>query len=128
MANTLGWARVSSRIQRSERLRRGAWYRVIDDRASTQNVVLDLDMDGAPSQLKVSRALLRIRQHRPERLSVVELSRDIPNPARGTPSYLGSVYAVCPNTGSRLRLWGQPNRVVCSSCREIHSVAWDDRC
>ncbi len=128
MANTLGWARVTPRIQRSERLRRGAWYRVIDDPAFTQNVVLDLDIDSAPSQVKVPRTRLRIRRHRPERLSVVELSSDDPNPARGTPSYLGSIYAVCPKTGSRLRLWEHPDRVVCSSCREIHSVAWDDRC
>ena len=128
MANTLGWARVTPLIQRSERLRRGAWYRVIDDAASTQNVVLDVDMDGAPRPVKVPRTRLRIRRHRPERLSVVELSSNDPNPARGTSGFLGSIYAVCPKTGSRLRLWGRPDRVVCSSCREIHSVAWDDRC
>ncbi len=121
MKETIGWARVKS--PGAYGLRRGVWYPVVDDDAST-GVLLDISL----RTITIPRNILQIRRHQPERFSVVVRLPEDPNPVRGTPRDLGPTYAVCPSSGSRVRLSGHPDHLHCPSCHHLYAVAWDDEC
>ena len=121
MSEAIGWARVEPPGAHS--LRRGAWYAVVDDTASTE-VVLDITQ----RQVVIPRHHLRIRRHRPQCFSVVVRTVSDPNPVRGKPEDLGTTYAVCPMSSSRLRLPGHPEQLQCPECGHRFKVAWDDMC
>ena len=117
----LGWARLwaAAEGQAAPTLRRGAWYPILHDRGPT-SVIL-----GTPKRnVRIPRHLLEIRPHRPERFTVVYRSADDPNPLRGTPADLGRTYAVCPQSRSRIRLSGHPERLECPTCGHAGGVAW----
>ncbi len=121
MSQAIGWARVEPPGAYS--LRRGAWYPVLDDTASTE-VVLDITQ----RQVVIPRHHLRIRRHRPECFSVVVRSEEDHNPMRGKPEDLGHTYAVCPLSSSRIRLSGHPEQLECPNCGHRFKVAWSDMC
>jgi len=121
MTDVAGWARVEPPGAYS--LRRGAWYPVVDDTASTEVV-----LDNTQRLVVIPRHHLRIRRHRPECFSVVVRAPDDPNPVRGTPEDLGLTYAVCPLSSSRIRLEGRPEILECPKCGHRFKVAWGDRC
>jgi hypothetical protein len=121
MKEPLGWARV--RPPGAYSLRRGAWYPVVDDNQSTE-VVIALPI----RTVVIPRGHLQIRRHRPERFSVVVREADDPNPRRGQLNDLGTIYAVCPSFGCRVRLSGHPDEMLCPECGRQFPIAWDDMC
>jgi hypothetical protein len=114
----LSWARLWS-VAHVPLLRNGAWYPVVGDGASLKVV---LDVPGG--QIAVSRRLVELRDQRPSNFTVVHQPTGARNPARGTTCDLGRTYAVCPNSGSRVRLAGRPDSVRCPECGHVGLVAW----
>jgi DNA-directed RNA polymerase subunit RPC12/RpoP len=98
-------------------LRQGAWYPVLSNGA-TRTV---LEVSGR--RVAVPSDLVEIRPKRPDRFTVVYRPRDSGNPARGTRSDLGRMYAVCPACGSRVRLVGHPRETKCP-CGFRGEIAW----
>ena len=98
-------------------LRQGAWYPVVSNGA-TRTV---LEVSGR--RVAVPSDLVEIRPKRPDRFTVVYRPRDSGNPARGTRSDLGRMYAVCPACGSRVRLVGHPRETKCP-CSFRGEIAW----
>ena len=115
-------------------LRRGAWYSVAFTIRRYASVAIDdtADMvvvDVARRQIAVPRDLVNIRRSKPDRFSIVFRSSDDPNPVRGTPEYLGLIYAVCPSSGTRVRVSGHfPKVLKCPECGGRFEVAWEDIC
>jgi hypothetical protein len=100
-------------------LRSGAWYPIKrDDKSST------VELDVAGGTVAVPRDLVEIRTARPHRFTVVYRAINAQNPAEGTAADLGSIYAVCPYSGSRIRLFGHPAHVECRECGYRGVVAW----
>jgi hypothetical protein len=115
---TFGWARLWS-IARAPLLRTGVWYRVVGNGASNKVV---LDVPGG--QIAVPRHLVEVRDERPPHFTVVYRSTAARNPVQGTERDLGRTYAVCPNSGARIRLEGHPDSVQCPQCGHAGLVAW----
>ena len=118
MTHTLGWARLWT-IAHAPLMREGAWYQVVGDGASTKVV---LEVPGG--QIGVPRNLVEIRTERPPYFTVVYRPTDGRNPARGHNCDVGRIYAVCPNSASRVRLVGRPDAVQCPDCGHVGLVAW----
>ncbi len=118
MKKTRGWARAKPAGADSMRL--GAWYQIVDER-NPSLIVLDIARRNVP----VPSDLVEITREAPQQFSVVHRSLDAPNPARGTPDYVGLTYAVCPSSGTRVPLTGQPGHLECPSCGELHPVDWE---
>ncbi len=120
MTSSMGWARVwaTARPVTSPMLRQGAWYPVVSSGA-TRAV---LEVHGRAVALP--HRLLEIREHRPERFTVVYRPRGEPNPAQGSAGDVGRVYTVCPSSASRVRLRGRPEEIRCPTCGHRGSVAW----
>jgi hypothetical protein len=73
--------------------------------------------------VRVPARLLEVRRERPLRFTVVrrpsgELGRE-----RGK-NDLGRMYAVCPASGHRVRLFGEPRQLECPECGFRGEVAW----
>ncbi|UCG86098.1 MAG: hypothetical protein JSW71_19675 [Gemmatimonadota bacterium] len=118
MTRTDAWARLWA-IAGASRLRSGAWYPVTkDDESGT----VHLDVPGGT--VAVPRDLVEIRTARPHRFTVVYRAVDGLNPVQGTTADLGNRYAVCPYSGSRIRLFGHPEHVECRECGYRGVVAW----
>lgn len=112
------WARLWA-IAGAPRLRSGAWYQVIkNDEPET------VDLEVAGQTITVPRELVEIRTDRPHRFTVVYRAIDGANPVEGTSEDLGTRYAVCPYSGSRIRLFGHPESVECRECGYRGLVAW----
>lgn len=118
MKKARGWARAKPAGAHLMRL--GAWYPIVDERNPTM-VVLGIARRNVP----VPRDLVGITREAPQQFSVVHRSLDDPNPARGTPDDVGLTYAVCPSSGTRVPLTGQPEHLECPSCGELHPVDWE---
>lgn len=113
------WAAISLPARKT--LRAGAWYPVLealDDRS----VVLVL----RHRNVRVPSRLLEVRSQRPNTFSVVHTSRFEPNPAAGSKRDPGPTYAVCPASGHRIRVTGQPSQLECPGCGYRGEIAWDD--
>lgn len=102
---TLGWAR--SRGDRAERegLRRGAWYRIVEDSGKPW-VVLDVHH----VEVRVTRENLEVRKAAPLGWSVVH-----------------EPHLVCPGCHTRRHVQGQPEKVTCPECGKSYPVDWKDR-
>lgn len=118
---TYGWARLypTARIATNPRLRQGVWYPIVDPDQEERVVVEVLGR-----RVAVPKRLVEVRPKQPTRFTVVYLARNQPNPAQGTSRYLGRKYAVCPVCGSRVRLGGEPERLLCPKCGHEGEVAW----
>ncbi len=119
MTRTRAWARLWA-IAGAPRLRSGAWYPVKNSGGESGRVAVEV----AGSTVTVPRDLVEIRTTRPHRFTVVYRAIDAKNPAQGTSDDLGNRYAVCPYSGSRIRLFGHPENVECRACGYRGVVAW----
>jgi hypothetical protein len=99
------WAR--SRGNRSEQagLRRGAWYRVVED-AGKPWVVLDVQQ----VEVRIPREDLELRRDRPNAWSVVH-----------------EPHLVCPRCHARRHVRAEPKEVQCPECGQSYRVDWSDR-
>lgn len=114
------WARiwVTARPDGSPRVRQGAWYPVLSQGANT----VVLNVDGEPVDLPAN--LVETRKQSPDRFTVVIRPEEAHNPALGTKKDVGRVYAVCPRSATRIRLWGEPKELECPTCGHRGLVAW----
>ncbi len=97
-------------------MRLGAWYQVVGNTAPNL-VVLDI----ARRNVAIPRDLLQISPHRPERFSVVLWS---PSKLSGKSDDSPSIYAVCPVSGTRVRLSGHSESIKCPRCGHRGVVDW----
>lgn len=108
------WGRLQANV--NCRLRRGAWYRVLQ--ASPLQAVVDVNR----TLLKVPLYLLEIVSKPPRRWTVVPT----PKSARRAGARLGDAYAVCPSCRHRMAFRGRPERMACERCLVEFDVAWDE--
>ena len=142
MIDTMGWARLSAPDASASQgwpelvppvSRRGAWYPVVDIVQPKASTGPDDDwplyvLDIGQWRLAVPANILEVRKTLPDQFSVVVRLPTDPNPVRGTPSDLGTTYAVCPQSRCRVRLVGHPEELQCPCCGEEHPVAWEEAC
>ena len=114
MRRSQGWARA--RLPGAHIMRLGAWYQVVGNNAPNL-VVLDI----ARRNVAIPRDLLQISPHRPERFSVVPRSLSKLSEKSDDSA---SIYAVCPVSGTRVRLSGYPDSIECPSCGHRGAVDW----
>ena len=96
--------------------RKGAWYPVVGE-ASADRLVLQV----GGRKVAISRRLLETRPSRPDRFTVVYLTKEQLNRERETS---GTQYAVCPACARRAPLFGEPVVMTCRSCGHAGDVAW----
>jgi len=96
------------------KLRRGAWYRVLE--LNDLQAVIEVNH----RRIGVLRAWLEIRQHPPQRWSVVEGGKD----NRKAPPHLRGTYGVCPNCRARAPLPKKAKTHQCAKCRGDFEVNW----
>jgi hypothetical protein len=109
------WARL--RPDQSQRIRLGAWYRVV--RLTPLEAVLDVN--GKP--VGVPRPSLQIVTSAPTRWAVV--ARPATTGVR-LPTSWGPRYAVCPQCRTRTRLEQQAPSMRCPKCGGHFDIGWDD--
>ena len=100
-----GWAR--SRGDRAEKdgLRRGAWYRVVEDSGKPWVVV-----DVHNVEVRIPKDDLEVRREPPTTWSVVH-----------------EPHLVCPGCHKRHHVSGQPTEAKCPECGNSYAVNWADR-
>ena len=103
--SNIGWARTRGNRAEKEGLRRGAWYRVVED-AGQAWVVVDVHQ----VEVRVPKESLEMRQDRPKTWSVVH-----------------EPHLVCPGCHRRQHVLGQPKEVKCYECGNSYVVDWTDR-
>lgn len=101
----LGWARSRGQNAEKEGLRRGAWYRVVEDSGKSW-VVLDVHH-------------VEVRVPKDD----VDVKRDAPK----TWSVVHEPHLVCPGCHQRRHLAGQPKDVKCAECGNTYPVDWSDK-
>jgi hypothetical protein len=120
----IAWARpwsITAPLARKA-LRAGAWYPVVEHRRIDGVVVLVM----RHRNVRVPARLLELRRDRPHRFTVVYMTPRDPNPASGTVRDLGRKYAVCPASGHRIRLEGEPSHLDCPGCGYRGEVGWHE--
>ncbi len=108
------WARLQSNVHC--RLRRGAWYRVVD--LTPAEATLDVNREQVP----VPRASLKIVSSLPHYWTIVVRPRD----AKCLPVLWGDKYAVCPGCRNRTQIKGAPQTMRCPRCDRTYRVAWEE--
>ena len=98
------WARSRGDRAEADGLRRGAWYRVVEDTGQSW-VVLDVHQ----AEIRVKRDDLEVRGDRPKSWSVVR-----------------HPYLVCPGCHTRRYVAGQPKDYRCPECGNSYSIDWKD--
>src|SRR5260370_31826054 len=101
----LGWARSQGDRAEKEGLRRGAWYRVVED-AGKQWVVLDVHQ----VEVRVPKGNVDMRRDRPRSWSVVH-----------------QPHLVGPGCHTRHHGSGQPAELRCPECGNTFAVEWTAR-
>lgn len=107
------WARLQADVKC--RLRRGAWYRVIQLRA--REAILDVGR----TPVSVARSALQLSSTPPSQWTVVSDPRN----AAGLPPHLIE-YAVCPSCRSRAPFDEHPATMRCPRCNGLFAVAWNE--
>ena len=116
------WARVKR--GGAHGLRRGAWYRVVND-ANPRILVLDVNKKTVP----VPREMLDLSQTPPERWSVVRWQGSESGALRVSDAALGLTYAVCPSCRSRAAIDpADADRLRCGECGGEFVVDWERVC
>jgi len=110
----LRWGRLQLDVDC--KLRRGAWYRVVD----VQGMEVVVDVNQRP--LQVPRYVIEVVSTPPKRWTVVPMPR--PNPR--VPKEFTPRYAVCPNCRERMPLPGKARSLRCDRCRGIFDVDWQE--
>lgn len=100
-----GWARSRGERAEGEGLRRGAWYRIVEDPGDAW-LVLDVHQ----VEVRIPKDKLEIRKDRPSAWSVVH-----------------EPHLVCPGCHKRQHVAGEPQRVTCHECGNTFTVDWKDR-
>ena len=123
MTKTAGWGRpwAIAKSRTDSRLRTGAWYPVISHESPSEVVLVVQHRE-----VTVPVNLVELRKGRPGRFTVVHRPDQARNPARGTKRNLGRHYAVCPASGHRLPLEGEPSHMECPRCGYQGEVAWHE--
>ena len=98
----IGWARSRGDRAEKEGLRRGAWYRIVEESGKSW-VVLDVHR----VEVRVPKETVDIRRERPQSWSVVH-----------------EPHLVC---HKRQHVSGQPKEVKCYECENSYSVDWQER-
>jgi len=101
----IGWARSRGDRAEKEGLRRGAWYRVVEDAGKPWVVMLVHQVE-----VRVTKDNLELRKDRPKTWSVVH-----------------EPHLVCPACHKRQHASGQPKEVQCYECGNTYAVDWQDR-
>jgi hypothetical protein len=104
MADT-EWARSRGERAEKEGLRRGAWYRIVED-GDKPWVVLDVHH----VEVRVPKDNVEVKRNGPKTWSVVH-----------------EPHLVCPGCHQRRHLSGQPKEVKCTECGNSFAVDWTDR-
>ncbi len=123
MPKAIAWARpwAVARPLTAPMLRCGAWYPVIaGDHAGVVRLAVRHHTVQVPARL------LEVRHDRPARFTVVFRGRQERNPASGTRRDVGRRYAVCPASGHRIPLRGEPDTLTCDRCGYRGPVAWGE--
>lgn len=116
-----GWARSRGSQAEPDGLRRGAWYRVVDDIAPDY-VVLDVNQ----VQIRVAREHVQLRGGPPTAWSVVQPSRGEAE-AHGRPSTrLREPHFVCPRCHTRYHLVQGLQELKCLECQQTYPIEWQD--
>ena len=98
------------------KLRRGAWYRVIE--LTDLQAVIEVNH----RKVGVLRAWLEIQQRPPQQWSVVTGSAE----NRKAPPHLRGIYGVCPNCRARTPLPKRVRTHECARCRKEFEVNWTE--
>lgn len=98
------WARSRGDRAEHDGLRRGAWYRVVEDSGKTW-VVLDVHQ----VEVRVAKDNLELRSDRPKAWSVVH------HPC-----------LVCPGCHTRRYVSGEPKEYRCPECGNSYPIDWKD--
>jgi hypothetical protein len=101
----LGWARSRGDGAEREGLRRGAWYRIVEEPGQPW-VVLDVHN----VEVRVQKETLEVRRERPKAWSVVH-----------------APHLVCPGCHRRQYVSGQPKEVQCPECGNRYTLDWNDK-
>jgi hypothetical protein len=104
------WARLRDDI--NVKLRRGAWYRVLDE----SDLEAVIDVGGRPKT--ILKAMIEIVSRPYPKWTVVRAKA-------GGRASLGDPYGVCPSCGERAKL-GRAKRLTCPSCKWEFEIAWDE--
>lgn len=102
--STVQWARSRGDRAESEGLRRGAWYRVVEDLGKAWVVV-----DVHHVEIRIPREDLELRAERPKQWSVVH-----------------HPYIVCPGCSVRRYVTGDPKDYKCPDCGNTYKIDWKD--
>lgn len=101
---TVQWARSRGDRAEKEGLRRGAWYRVVEDAGQTWVVV-----DVHHVEIRIPRDNVDIRSAAPKHWSVVR-----------------HPYLVCPGCHTRRYVAGEPAEYRCPDCGNTYPIDWTD--
>ena len=122
----IGWARGSGAFAEQRGLRRGEWYRVLEDQGAGW---LLLDVNDV--EVRITRDHLLVRRSQPKTWSVVRLT---PAEAALEAERLGHpndeahrLYLVCPSCHTRQDISGRPKETECPECRKAYPVDWSHR-
>lgn len=121
----IGWARTSGEFAAQRGLRRGEWYKVVEDEG-TGWLLLDVN----DVQVRVTRDHLQVRSDPPRTWSVVQLSPKeaaVEAKKHGHPmdAAHGALF-VCPGCRSRHHFGGRPKEIACPKCGKTWPVDWSD--
>jgi hypothetical protein len=122
----IGWARAIGRFAGEKGLRRGEWYKVLEDEKADW-LLLEVNK----MAVRITRECLRVRHDAPKTWSVVRLT---PEEAAVEAAKHGHVndeqhrtHLVCPGCHTRHHVAGQPKDIKCSKCGQTYPVDWTDR-
>lgn len=96
------------------RLRRGAWYRVLEEK----DLEVVIEVGGRPKAFL--KAMIEIVDRPYPKWTVVRAPKGVPRASLGDP------YGVCPSCGERAKLPRRAKRLKCPACKWEFEVAWDE--
>lgn len=115
------WARVKR--AGAYGLRRGAWYRVLNESKSTI-VVLDVNKKAIPAD----RSMFDFTTEKPRKWSVVRLDPQKDAAEMASDAGLGPLYGVCPNCAGRAILKPDDTQLKCRVCELLFEIDWLTNC